>query len=1573
MSFKAHLRKLVLIALLTNSWLPAIGQYSVHDLNDKSTGIQGFIENKGQVTDQNGNPRPDVKFIYATPGFKLILKGNSFSYELISVEKKNGEEGVSEATGRPLADERKPAEYSIKNSRIDIELSGANPKPEIITEGRSEAYNNYYLAHTPEEGITAVYGYSTVTYRNVYDHIDFVFRASGDKLKYDIVVRRGGKLSDVKMVYNGMQSLNFSKRKLACISELGSITETIPSSYLQETGFPIKADYKLVDGKVCFDANYDKNNTLVVDPIVAWGTYYGGGLGDEIYGVDADTLGNVYAAGATAGSYNIATSGSFKSTVNSSGLRDAFLVKFNKKGVRQWGTYYGGDGEEKAYSVAADKLGNVFMSGYTSSNSGISTSGAFKTSYSGGLEIFLVKFNSSGSRKWGTYFGGDEYEAYVATDLGGNVIMTGQTKLSSGLASSGAYQTSYGGGHDGFVAKFSASGARKWATYYGGSDLDVAYKPATDAEGNVYVPGITYSKSGIASTGAYQTSLKGKSDGFLCKFDSNGVRKWATYYGGDSTEAITSVGVDKSMNVFFTGYTYSSSGVATSGIFQNSFGGGDDAFVAKFDSSGKRKWATYYGGTSYEGSSGLVVDNSTGIYVTGNTSSSGMATSDGYKTSLTGATDIFLAKFDTSGGRKWATYYGGSSNDYPAGIAIDISSNVFIGGYTTSNSGIATTGAHQTTFYGGCTSPWCYSTYDGFVLRFAPFIADAGIVKASVSKNNSCLVVNDTIKFRIKNFGDTAITSLKVGYSLNGKNGGTFTYSLSLKPGDTTAYLSLDTATFNKRLNTLKIWASLPNGIEDDVASNDTLKYTVTIYPRADINFSVGTACKYRGTNFTNASTSYSTSVTWLWYFGDGTISTATSPTKIYSSAGTYTAWLVAIDNGCRDSISKTVTVNDVPSVGLSGKTSVCQYSKGNLYIAKVPAGTTLTWAILGGAIVSGQGDDSVYVNWSGTGTGMLSVKASTGGCDTAVSMTISINPKPTPSIAGKQQPCMKKSESYVVAPKTGNAYKWEVTGGNIVSGQGTNVLYVKWSAGIGGIKLTQTNAQGCDTTVSLSVFPYPVPVLGFSVSPACTGAAMPVQNTSDAATVFSYLWQFGDGTTSTSASPVKAYTTPGKYTITLIGYTKLGCSDTVRQDVTIYPRPKTVFAVQNTCAGEPVSFSNSSNVSAGSIDSYTWDFGDGTSSADSVPFKIYSQPGTYTVKLWTGNASGCVDSASMAVTIYPRAAVSFTAPNSCGNKGVVFTDQSSIAKGKIVGRLWKFGDGSTSTQNNVTKYYAAAGAYTVTLIETTDKGCQDSATKIVTIYASPKADFTSADVCLGATNNFINTSSVPSGSTVKYTWTFDGADTTHARNPSYAFRDTGDHTALLIVETNTGCRDSLEKNIKVYALPQVSISKITHANDVNFSVSDSTLDSYSWDFGDGKSSTVKNPIHTYSATGTYTVKLKVTNANGCEKTVIDTVNIKTIGIDYKKPSDFHVTVYPNPFTNSTTLEYELIKPAKTEARLYDMQGKEIAVLVKSAKQNAGKYTYEISADRLHLKPGTYMIRLLIDGQVRNEKVIKLQ
>lgn len=806
----------------------------------------GFTENKGQVTDQNGNIRNDVKYIYSAPGMKVIFKANSFSYEVYTIEKN---QNISEASGKtvnqnPLPDKNlEPENVTFRTHRIDVNLSGANKNPQIIVQGKSQDYSNYYLAHTPEEGIQQVFSYNQLTYKSIWPNIDIVFYAKKEgELKYDIVLHPGADINNVQFAYNGAGNIKLVNESLIIGTSLGKIEETVPLSYLDESKEKVAIGYSKSGNTISFTGSYDKSKTLVIDPKLIWATYFGGANNEHGESVTTCSSGNIYFCGYTQSISSVATTGAHQTSNGGNILVDAFLTKFNRAGDRIWATYYGGDQYDDATSISLDEKGSVFIGGWTSSLSAISTSGSHQSTHAGTAyyDAFLAKFDTSGVRKWGTYYGGKAFDfgRSVKCDNSGNVYMAGETASTTGIASTNSHQNLFGGGLDAFLLKFDSSGNRLWATYYGGPAADYGLSLTVDESKNVFMAGYTGSNSKIATSASHKDTFSGLKDGYFVKFDSSGKQLYATYFGGSNNDRVDGITIDKDNNIYIAGLSQSLKGIATAGAFKSSISGNSEvAFLAKFDTSGKQKWGTYYGTVGTNASS-VSVDLNYNIYITGGTlSSTGISTADGYQTNYNSVgSDGFVVRFDKDGNRLYGSYFGGNTGeDYAFSITTDLFGNTYILGYTRSNSNIATTGSYQSTLGG------TGGNFDAFLAKFNFSKPDAGVGSIDSIENFYCTdSFSKPVYIRIKNYSlELNLDSVYIGYNINGISGTPIKYISLIKPNQFSKAIYLRDYSFKRGQNKIIVWTYKPNGVIDEKRLNDTLALDVQIFISPTAKFDV--------------------------------------------------------------------------------------------------------------------------------------------------------------------------------------------------------------------------------------------------------------------------------------------------------------------------------------------------------------------------------------------------------------------------------------------------------------------------------------------------------------------------------------------------------------------------------------------------------------------------------------------------------------------------------------------------------------------------------------------------------------
>ena len=551
-----------------------------------------FMENKGQYVDNRGVPTDYVVAGMKSSGFKLLIGKNSLHYIFGKYE----EEMVMDEHG-----ETRKTSVLAGYQKTDVYLKGANPKPEVVLNEPTQYYENMYGKQYPG-GITNIGSYKKVTIKEVYPHIDWVIYLQDNRVKYDFIVHRGGNPQNIVLAYSGMDDVIIEGTgDLSITNALGSIREKQPYVWQEVYDNEIKSSYQLnEDSTVSFKiAGYDRNKKLVIDPEVEWATYYGNGDGAGM-ATTTDDEDNVFLAGTTSSFDWIAYNGHQNDPPNglSYGVSyTGFLVKFNKDGERLWGTYYDGFAGYSAWiseiGLATDSENNIFMGGKVVNHNGFETYNGHQEDYGGGDATTpdggLVKFDSNGIRQWATFYGGgnDDWIETLAVDSEDNVYVAGTTSSNSNIAYNG-HQNQPGGLSDGFLVKFDSEGNRLWATYYGGSWRENAFDVAIDNENNVYIAGSTASSNNIYYQG-FQEQNNGEYDGFLVKFTEDGVRLWATYYGGEADDFAYGVVTDSQDNVYICGRTQSYEHIAYQG-YQNEWSQG---FLVKFNSYGNRVWGTY--------------------------------------------------------------------------------------------------------------------------------------------------------------------------------------------------------------------------------------------------------------------------------------------------------------------------------------------------------------------------------------------------------------------------------------------------------------------------------------------------------------------------------------------------------------------------------------------------------------------------------------------------------------------------------------------------------------------------------------------------------------------------------------------------------------------------------------------------------------------------------------------------------------------------------------------------------------------------------------------------------------------
>ena len=393
----------------------------------------------------------------------------------------------------------------------------------------------------------------------------------------------------------------------------------------------------------------------------------------------------------------------------------------------------------------------------------------------------------------------------------------------------------------------------------------------------------------------------------------------------------------------------------------------------------------------------------------------------------------------------------------------------------------------------------------------------------------------------------------------------------------------------------------------------------------------------------------------------------------------------------------------------------------------------------------------------------------------------------------------------------------------------------------------------------------------------------------------FSWNWDFGNGQLSTSRNPSVSYSIPGVYTVRLIVKNAFGVDEEVKTNlITVSPSPAAAFTASLTtaCAPATIQFMDQTTIppGAGTITGYLWDFGDGITSTSQNPSHTYTNTGFYTVSLQVTSSTGCQNFTSIGRYIRIVSGITtdfaFTQPGTCRAPFTIsFTDQSS-GPGTL-SYNWNFGNGSpNSALANPTSTYAATGNYTVQLDVQSDLGCRGSITKNISITGKTTNFNIPPSICIGQTVTFPNNSSP---APVSSTWDFGDGTTSSQINPTKTFL-TGGTFPVRLVNNYGNCADSITQNVTVITQPAVNFrSNDSTSCRVPFTVQFTDLspsaNTWLWDFGDGGTSNLQNPSHTYTTPGSYNVSLTITLPGGCSNTLTKQQYIRIGGTTINIPT----------------------------------------------------------------------------------------
>lgn len=598
------------------------------------------------------------------------------------------------------------------------------------------------------------------------------------------------------------------------------------------------------------------------------------------------------------------------------------------------------------------------------------------------------------------------------------------------------------------------------------------------------------------------------------------------------------------------------------------------------------------------------------------------------------------------------------------------------------------------------------------------------------------------------------------------------------------------------------------------LSSSYSTTVSVSALPAPDISFTTdGSICAGNPVGFTSSNASGNLT-SYAWNFSDSPGSSSANPSHSFSAAGIYQVNLVVTaSNSCTNSASTSLTIYNAPLVAFSLPTTspICSNQSYTLTnTSTFDVGTTPTW------------------QWSVNGTNVATTK----------------------------------NLDYTI-PST--------------SSQSITLI-----ASIPGCAVQATNSINSITAG---------PKVDFTAATAgCVGSSIKFTN-STTGTATSYVWDFGDGNTSsqtTTASVSNTYASTGPYAVKLTVSNAAGCQNFVSKNISIYSNPQPAFAIEAppfSCANYPAQFDNNTSPPTDSnIVSWLWAFGDTAngSSSQKNPSYTFTSEGSYKVSLTATTNFGCSATQQNSITIGSSPTANFKTSPACVNQGTQFTD---LSNGSITSYEWSVQSAVLSGASPAPYTFKAAGSYPVTLTVTATGGCKNQVTKTVVVPVMPVVDFTVTAPCTRNPTIFQELNTGGSDPAVAWNWSFNGPNSGAGSPFAYTFAVAGGYTVTLTSTRQSGCIYSTSKNVIINNGPIAAFTPTPLAGAAPLTVTfqnNSIADSYQWSFGDADNttSTTVSPIFTYTKLGKYKARLTANNSYGCTDTLSSEINVVIPRVD---------------------------------------------------------------------------------------------
>lgn len=617
-----------------------------------------------------------VRFAAKSAGSMVFLTPGEAVYVLPMPEK--GDKASADQPG--FAEGSEPPEATSRFFALRMKYRGANPEPLFSTGPATETRSNYFNGGRPDRWRSDIPHFNQIGLEDLYNGIDLVWRGREyGATQYDFVVHPGAAPSDIVLEFEGADSLEIADDGALLIkTAAGTIRHDKPFSYQEIDGIrqEVTSGFILEGSTVKFGVgDYDASREIVIDPTVslanlAFSTFLGSFEDDLANDIAVDANGCVYVTGRTTSVAFPTTAGTIDTTAN--GINDVFVTKFNPSGTGIiFSTYLGGTTFDEGTGIAVDNAGNVFVSGIAGFAFPVTT-GAFDETFNGGSDVFVAKLNHNGS-------------------------------------------------------------ALIYSTYLGASQADSSNDLAIDAAGNAYIV-VRTADTVIdypTTAGAFDTTHNGSDDVAITKLNASGsTLVYSTFLGGSSADIGRSIAVNGAGEVYVTGSTTDDATdmQTTPGAYDTTHNGATDFFVARFSADGSALiFSTFIGGPGIDNAAALAIDNAGNAYVAGSVNAGFPTTAGVVDTASAGSGEIGVSKISANGSTLvYSTFLGGTQGESANGIAVDITGNAYITGENFGGDYPTTTGAFDTTHNGSNDALLTVLNLNATAILYSTYVGGGG-------------------------------------------------------------------------------------------------------------------------------------------------------------------------------------------------------------------------------------------------------------------------------------------------------------------------------------------------------------------------------------------------------------------------------------------------------------------------------------------------------------------------------------------------------------------------------------------------------------------------------------------------------------------------------------------------------------------------------------------------------------------------------------------------------------------------------------------------------------------------------